>query len=98
MIRWFKTLVRKLFGFGGGIARSTWKGTLAAVKDFVSNFEAAAILTTSAIGISALTSKYAMIWTMPSWINAPMVVPVLAVSIVLLLTYSMQLRMKRSYY
>lgn len=87
MFKKIVTFVRKVF-------KSTVSSIVGVVKDTVANAEAITILVTSTLGISAIIGRQAMITTLPAFLNAPMVIPVVSTTIVILLTMSMQWRMK----
>jgi hypothetical protein len=60
--------------------------------DVVKNAEAVCILSFSAIGLTAVLSEIPFHYALPAFIDAPMVIPVIAVLIVLLLITLMQAR------
>lgn len=59
------------------------------IKNFVigfwQNLETIIVITLSAIGLTALLSQLPFIWTLPLWIEATMVIPVISVIIISIL-------------
>lgn len=49
------------------------------IERCVKHTEAIAILTLSAVGLNVLLGELPFYWTLPMWIEAPMVIPVLSV-------------------
>ena len=87
-------MFKKIINFVRRVAKATVSSIVEAIKDTINNAEATIILTTSMLGISALIGRQAMITALPAFLNAPMVIPVVSTMIVILLTMSIQWRMK----
>lgn len=87
-------MLKEIVTFTRRVLRSTVSSVVEVIKDTVANAEAITILVTSTLGISAIIGRQAMITSLPAFLNAPMVIPVISTMIVILLTMSMQWRMK----
>ncbi|MCK9429379.1 MAG: hypothetical protein M0R17_05205 [Candidatus Omnitrophica bacterium] len=66
-------------------------------KDLFNNFESVIILTLSGIGLTTLLVQVPFMITLPLWIEASMVIPVIAVLIITFLVTIMQWRTHGSY-
>lgn len=86
-------MFRRIGAFIKKVAKAMWRTIASFVKDTVNNAEATILLCTSAVGVSAIIGKQAMVYQLPAFINAPMVIPMISIAFVVLLTYSMQWRM-----
>lgn len=65
------------------------------IKDLYEHTEAIGILVLASLGLNALLGEIPFYFTLPLWIEAPMVIPVLAVIGIAMLVRSSEWRAKR---
>lgn len=86
-------MFRKLWNFCKKVVTTAIKTFKEFVVEIVQNAEATVILCAASIGVSAVVARYAMVTSMPAFLDAPMVIPVLSVMVIIALTMSMQWRL-----
>lgn len=69
--------------------------TVSFIKGCYEHAESIALLTLSSIGLTYLIGELPFLWSLPMWLEAPMIAPVIAVLIVMALTKLAEYRTKR---
>ena len=64
-------------------------------KGLYDHAEGTAILTAASLGVTALLSEVPFMFTLPIWLEAPLVIPVLAILLIIALVISMEYRARR---
>ena len=88
-------MFRKIKDFVKGVAKAAYHK----VKNFFvgvwRHAEAVAILTLAAFGLNVLLGEIPFVFALPMWIEAPLVIPVLAVTIISLIVKFAEWRARR---
>jgi len=85
--------MKSIFRFLGNVVKAVWRTVTGAIKEFVCNIEAVAILSFATIGLATILTEIPFHFMLPMWIETTMVIPIISVLAILLLTFVMQARM-----
>lgn len=87
-------MIRRIFSFFGNMFKAAWRMVSGFVTDIVTNIEGVVILGLATVGCAAVLAEIPFTIATPMWLEATLVIPVLATTIVLLLAWIMSIRMK----
>lgn len=85
-------MLRKIGKFCKEIVHAAGRKILWFVKGTYEHAEAIAVLTLASIGLNLMLGEMPFIFTLPMWIEAPLVIPVLSVVVIGLLVKFMEWR------
>lgn len=87
--------IRKIGSFVARVAKVAYRKVVNFAKGLYHHAESIVILTLAALGLNALLGELPFYFILPMWVEATMVIPVLAVILVSLLTKSAEWRHNR---
>jgi len=78
--------LKRISRFISKVIASTFKNIIKTVKDLIVNIDSIALLTIAAIGMTKILSDLPFSYSLPLWIETPLVIPIISVFTIYILT------------